>query len=423
MDFILLLRRATLISLLVGLSAAVVVYFFHDWYHGYLLPEFGLSGKAGDAVGTVIAILAAFGAQRLLSIAFFRDWMLGLTKLQAQESYRADSYIQAAEQVGDELKQVKTFNDVVRGQLNTIVSETESAAYNITERLQSIDAIISRLSSFVDTSAHETNELIAASEARIAQNRELIDRLDSYIAQRVTDAEEDQTRIALVVGEARSLIKLVDLIKSISGQTNLLALNAAIEAARAGEAGRGFAVVADEVRKLSAETDKAVSQINKGIKDVASSIEQQFQEKLQHSNIQAERDALQGFSSQLNELGKNYQEMTEHDANVLTEVRGSSQQLSSMFMDALASVQFQDVTRQQIEQVIDALNRLDGHCGLLADRLDQFDDPNFQLRPLTEHLEELYSNYVMSSQRDSHHNALKDGRTGQESGGPKVELF
>jgi methyl-accepting chemotaxis protein len=230
--------------------------------------------------------------------------------------------------------------------------------------------------------------------------------------------------VAQVVQEAKSLGGLVELIRSISGQTNLLALNAAIEAARAGEAGRGFAVVADEVRKLSAATDQAVTQINHGIQAVAASIQSQFQDKLETQNIEAERTALESFAKQLDELGRSYQDVTQHETEVLLTISNSSQQLADMFVNALASVQFQDVTRQQLEQVMNALNRLDEHSTMLAERLKQFEDPHFQLRPLSEHLDQIYSSYVMSSQRQSHNDALaKGGGGGDDGGGPKVELF
>ncbi len=422
MEYLKLLRRAALVSLTVGLGASLVVYLYNDWFHNQFLPWLGLESPLGDALGVFLIVITAFLAQHIVSAAMFRDWMLGLSKHDREIEKHDENCVTAATQVSEELKQVKRFNDVLRGQLNTIQAETEKAAFDITARLQKIDEVVNRLNRYVASSSTESSLILEAAEGRIQQNRELIALLNQYIAQRVRDTEADRQRITVVVEEARSLIKLVDLIKSISGQTNLLALNAAIEAARAGEAGRGFAVVADEVRKLSAETEKAVSQINQGIEAVTAAIEQQFKDKLDHSNIQAEREALERFSTQLSELGTHYQEMAKHDTAVLAEVQTSSQALAKMFVDTLASVQFQDVTRQQIDHVIQALNRLDEHCALLAERLAALSDPNFELRPLSSHLDEIYDNYVMSSQRETHRNAL-DNQASKEDMGPRVELF
>jgi len=425
MDFTQLLRRSALVFLVVALGAGLTVYFFNEPFHAKVLPALGFSAPMGDAIGTMLIVLAAFIGQRLVSLAFFRDTMLGLSRCEEAECAKVKTYVAAAEQVAGELKQVPTFNGVMKKQLETIVGETEKAAFDISTQLQTIDEVVAHLKKTVSTTANESEELAAISAARIENNQRLILTLESYIEQRIETAQKDQQRIAHIVGEARSLGKLVDLIKSISSQTNLLALNAAIEAARAGEAGRGFAVVADEVRKLSAATDQAVSQINQGIQQVASSIESEFQDKLKSENVEAERSALQSFATQLADLGNSYHEVTQHERQVLGEIRSSSEKLASMFMNALASVQFQDVTRQQIEQVIGALDRLEKHTQLLAERLEQFERADFELRPLAEHLDEIYSSYVMSTQRVGHNQALarNDRSADVGSGAPKVELF
>jgi methyl-accepting chemotaxis protein len=176
------------------------------------------------------------------------------------------------------------------------------------------------------------------------------------------------------------------------------------------------------VRKLSRATDEAVGKISSGIQAVADSIESQFEEKLSKDNASSEREALESFATQLDDLGRSYREVTEHGAGVMGTITESSQQLAEMFMSALASVQFQDVTRQQIEQVMDALNRLDGHTRMLAERLTQLEDPVFEFQPLSSHLDQIYSNYVMDSQRSTHNNVTQSGNADQKAG-PKVELF
>jgi methyl-accepting chemotaxis protein len=414
------------VALAVGLVAASLVFFGHALLHDELLPRLGWSGRLGDALGTFLIVLAAFVCQLTASIAYFRGGLTGGGQLHSEAAGRMQACIAAAGQVAAELSAVQGFNDVVRGQLNGVIAETEKAAFDISSRLQGIDEIISRLTAFVESTASESNQLLSASEDRTARNRTLISTLETYIHQRVTAAQEDRERIAQVVIEARSLGTLVDLIKHISGQTNLLALNAAIEAARAGEAGRGFAVVADEVRKLSSQTDKAVNQINQGIQTVASSIERQFQGKLSEDKAAAENKALESFAAQLDDLGRSYREVTEHEAAVMASIADSSQQLAGMFMSALASVQFQDVTRQQIEQVVDALNRLDSHSTMLANRLRQLEDPHFELQPLSAHLDQIYRSYVMDSQRNVHDSAQRatsGSHAALAAAGPRIELF
>jgi len=425
MDFMLLLRRQILVFLVVGIGAALTVYFFNAWWVEDFLPSMGLKRNVGGALGSFLMITVAFLGQRLVSTAIYRDWLFGMQNQQENTARLNSAYLATTQQVTEELHQVGNYNNVVRGQLDTVVKETEQAAFDIASRLQSIDGVVTHLGSFVNTSSHESNEMLAQSARRIERNRELIGTLDRYIKERIVSSETDRQNVEQVVKEAQSLGSLVQLIRSISQQTNLLALNAAIEAARAGDVGRGFAVVADEVRKLSGATDQAVTRIDQGIRAVALSIESHFKDKMSIAHIEAERTELQTFAAQLDDLGKSYQEVTDHEAQVMVQIGNSSQQLAEMFMNALASVQFQDVTRQQIEQVIDALNRLDSHASLLAERLNQFENPNFELQPLSQHLAQMYGNYVMSSQRDSHHAAMGNApvKADSDTGGSKIELF
>ena len=155
--------------------------------------------------------------------------------------------------------------------------------------------------------------------------------------QQIGDAIDHVAEVIGKLGDQSDKISsIVQVIKEVADQTNLLALNAAIEAARAGEAGRGFAVVADEVRKLAERTTKATSEISNMIGDIQDS-------------SQSAVSAMQQTVEQV----KSGRDMAEHAGKAIVEIRQAAADVVSVVEDIADSIAEQSAASQSIAQQLE----------------------------------------------------------------------
>jgi methyl-accepting chemotaxis protein len=227
--------------------------------------------------------------------AFLRDIQLFIDKIKNGDmlariecNIKDETHRVLCEKIND---MAQTLENTVAKDLNTLLFVLESfSKQDFTPRFPAASAKISvavntlgdemtkllqhssENSSNLGTTSEKLNKLVDELSLRVARETRELEESSSSIESVSRNIEALNSQVGNIVLQTESIKGIVGVINDIAEQTNLLALNAAIEAARAGEHGRGFAVVADEVRKLAERTQKSLSEINANISMLVQSI-------------------------------------------------------------------------------------------------------------------------------------------------------
>ena len=270
----------------------------------------------------------------------FTHMLKNLRLLVRQTSQSAEQLAASAEQLTASAGQSAEAANNVAQSIVSVAAGSEKQTRTVEETATAIRTIAQSIHRLSEKSRNVSGLAgQAASAGKIGQ--QAIDRVGSQMDQIDHSAQAVQKAVDELSTSSMKIQEIVALITGIAGQTNLLALNAAIEAARAGEQGRGFAVVADEVRKLAEQSGEAAQQIAAMIRGNVSSIDGAV------SAMQATGQNVQTGMQVMREAGQSFATIAELIETVNSEVEA----MSSSIVEVTSASQNVEKAVQEIEHI------------------------------------------------------------------------
>lgn len=329
-----------------------------------------------------------------------------------QDRYLAvETLIEERRRLQSGLPELGRFCDVVGEHLRSLTIETERAAEGILGHLGAVDSCVTEAVEFICRNDEDSQRLLALSGEQTRQNGEVIESLTGRIEARRAGVESERRHKEELVAETRALAAATAGIGGLAKQTNILALNATIEATRAGEFGKGFNVVAAEVKKLAQSSNETGERVRKGITQIMDAIQRQIEEDDSQRNLDDETGLVSEISAHLRDLTGALQRTSDLHVDLLGGIDSRSRQISGAILESIAAIQFQDIVRQQIGVLIQALDGLrDWVPGVMLGEIEP-----------TSLIDRMRRNYVMAEQHMDLARASGEDVSVEEL--PAIELF
>ncbi|MDR2775804.1 MAG: methyl-accepting chemotaxis protein [Tannerella sp.] len=269
-------------------------------------------------------------------IVGFFEFLTDLTEI--KNTHR--NILQVASHASEISNQVATASEELAAQVEEISRGTETQRV----RIESTASAMTEMNSTVlevTRNASTASEQSEKTRIKATDGADLVNKVVRSINAVNTVAVNLQHNMQELGRQAESIGSVMNVISDIADQTNLLALNAAIEAARAGEAGRGFAVVADEVRKLAEKTMAATKEVGDSIQAIQQSA---------HTNM-----------GEMDNAAKRIGEATElanHSGSALTEIVNMASDNSSVVASIATAAEEQSATSEEIHRALEEISQV-----------------------------------------------------------------